>query len=244
MVKISDVTSDTFFNGRLRIKQDRAGYRFSIDAVILAHIAGENPGKQVLDLGTGCGIIPLILAYRHPEIRIVGVEVQPELAELAKGNITDNQMADRIRIQCRDLKTLTPDPALQPFDLVLGNPPFYPAQAGRINPNRQRAIARHEITVTLSDVVQTASRMLETNGRFLTLYPAERLAEVLTELAACKLEARMLRMIHMETGRPAKLFVVEGVKNAKSELTIRPPLVIYNKPGVYSAEAARMYEPC
>src|SRR5210317_2172391 len=124
LILMNFYTTDTFFNGKIRITQERAGYRFSIDAVLLANFAVPRSGDQVLELGTGCGIIPLILAYRQPQIEIYGVEVQAELAELAVSNVRENQLHDRISVICADMKSLRPAMTAGPVDLVVCNPPF------------------------------------------------------------------------------------------------------------------------
>ncbi|MBU0987479.1 MAG: methyltransferase, partial [Proteobacteria bacterium] len=133
------LTTDSFFNGRLQIRQPEHGYRFSIDAVLLAGHAAPQPQDLVLDLGTGCGIIPLILAYRNPKIKVYGVEVQQQLADLAGLNVKKNGMEDRIVVCCMDMKELPTDMIPGPMDLVVSNPPYRKALSGRLNPNRQRA---------------------------------------------------------------------------------------------------------
>ncbi|MBW2642213.1 MAG: methyltransferase [Deltaproteobacteria bacterium] len=133
------LTTDSLFNGSILVKQHGAGYRFSLDAVLLAQHARPSPDDTVLDLGTGCGIIPLILAYRHPKIIIYGVEVQKELADIATLNIAENGMEDRITIHCKDLKRLKQDMTCGPVDLVVTNPPYMKVASGRLNPNQQRA---------------------------------------------------------------------------------------------------------
>ena len=118
------LTQDSFFNGKVTVKQDRMGYRFSIDAVILAHRVRPKPGERIVDLGTGCGIIPLIVGYRHPGNPIYGVEIQKELADIADTNVRDNEMQGTIQIVCRDMQTIHPAMFKGPVDMVVSNPPF------------------------------------------------------------------------------------------------------------------------
>jgi tRNA1Val (adenine37-N6)-methyltransferase len=237
------LTSDTFFNGRIRIKQNRAGYRFSIDAVLIAGKTTPNPGDTVLDLGTGCGIIPLILAYRHPKIKIYGIEVQKQLADLATINVEENRLKDRITIHCMDMKKLKHDTTSGPVDMVVSNPPYRKAESGRINPDQQRAVARHEIKATLSDVVETARRMLRTAGRFVTVYPAERMADILIQMRSSGLEPKSLCTIHSDKHSDAKLIIVEGKKGGRPGLKIGSPLIIYRKDGSYTDEVQEMFKP-
>ena len=240
---MDDVTIDSVFQGRLQVKQGRGGYRFSIEAVILAHFAGPLTSEKVLDLGTGCGIIPLILSHRYEGISIHGVEIQPELARIAAENICDNGMRGRIRIHCCNMKQVTGDLISGPADLVICNPPFHQVVSGRLNPNRQRAIARHEIEVTLSELVETAARMLCEGGRFLTVYPVGRMTDMLSEMRRKGMEPKILRMVHPRENGPAKLFLVEGKKGGQPGMGVPPPLALYQAAGGYTDEAAGMFLP-
>ncbi|MBW2597557.1 MAG: methyltransferase, partial [Deltaproteobacteria bacterium] len=190
------MTTDSLFNGSIRVKQHGSGYRFSLDAVLLARHARPSPDHTVLDLGTGCGIIPLILAYRHPKIKIYGVEVQTELADIATLNIAENHMENRITIYCKDLKRLQQDMTSGPVDLVVTNPPYRKLESGRLNPNHQRAVAKHEIKATLFDVVETARRMLRTSGRFVIIHAAERMVDIIIQMRSAGIEPKYIRMIH------------------------------------------------
>ena len=240
---MDDVTIDSLFEGRLRVKQGRDGYRFSVDAVILAHFAGLLNSEKILDLGTGCGIIPLILSHRYESITIHGVEIQPELARIAAENIRENGLQDRIRIHCRDMKQMSRESISGPADVVTCNPPFHRLVSGRLNPNRQRAIARHEIKVTLSEIVETAARMLRDGGRFLTVFPVARLPDMLLEIRRSGMEAKILRMVHPRKNGPAKLFLLEGEKGGPPGLAEPPPLVLFREEGGYTDEAAGMFLP-
>jgi tRNA1Val (adenine37-N6)-methyltransferase len=236
-------TSDSFFNGRIEIRQDRSGYRFSIDAVLLAYHARPRSGDRVLDLGTGCGIIPLILAFRYPDIAIYGVEIQPEMSELADINVNNNRMQDRITILCRDMRELKSRMTAGPVDLVVCNPPYRKPQSGRLNPDQQRAVARHEIKATLPDLLMAARRMLRTGGKFTVIYPAERTVELFTQMHANGIEPKMLRMIHSSRETAAKLVLVEGAKGGRPGTSIAPPLFLYDENGEYTSEVLAMFEP-
>lgn len=237
------LTTDTFFNGRIQVKQNQSGYRFSIDAVMLAWHAEPRPGDTILDLGTGCGIIPMILSYRNPKIKIYGIEVQAELADIASLNVSENRMEDQIAILCMDMKTLKHELFSGPVDLVISNPPFRRANSGRINPDPQRAIARHEIKVTLDNVIETARRMLRTAGRFVMIYSAERLTDILTKMRSAAIEPKSIRMIHSTQNTDAKLILVEGKKGGRAGVKISPPLMIYRQNGSYSDEVEKMFMP-
>jgi tRNA1(Val) A37 N6-methylase TrmN6 len=243
IIKMKSLTTDSFFNGCIQVQQNRSGYRFSIDAVLLAWHADPNSNDTILDLGTGCGIIPMILAYRNPEVKIYGIEVQTELADIANLNITKNGMEDQITIFCRDMKTLKHEDTSGPVDLAVSNPPFRKSKSGRINPNQQRAIARHEIKTTLYDVVETARRMLKTSGRFVMVYPAGRMTDILTQMRASGIEPKSIRMVHSGKNTEAKMILVEGKKGGRSGLKIGSPLIIYQENGSYSDEIEKIFKP-
>ena len=237
------LTSDSFFNGRIQIRQDRTGYRFSIDAVLLAHHVRPRPGDRVLDLGTGCGIVPLILAFRHPDITIYGIEIQRELSDLGVFNVSNNRMLDRITILCQDMRKLKSTMIAGPVDLVVCNPPYRKSESGRLNPDHQRAVARHEIKATLPDVITAARRMLRTAGKFFVIYAAERAVELFTQMHANGIEPKMLRSIHSSRETAAKLVVVEGVRGGRPGTSIAPPLILYDEEGNYTPEVLHMFEP-
>jgi tRNA1Val (adenine37-N6)-methyltransferase len=246
MAKESDIetlTGETFFDGRLRVAQSRLGYRFSIDAVLLAHFVDPRAGQTLIDLGTGCGIIPLMLIFRHPHIRVWGVEIQPELVGLAVDNVRANHMADRIHIVQADMRTITPDLSAGPVDVVCSNPPYHRGRAGRINPDAQRAVARHEIAITLPALLQASRRVLKTGGCFVTIYPAERAAELIGHMRSVHLEPKRLRPVHSTGSTDARRVLVEGRAGGRPGLTIAPPLIVFREDGEYSAEVRRMLLP-
>jgi tRNA1Val (adenine37-N6)-methyltransferase len=236
-------TTDTFFNGRIQVKQNQAGYRFSIDAVLLAYQAAPRSGDKVIDLGTGCGIISLIMAYRNPDIAVFAVEVQAELAQLAICNVKDNHLQDRITVIGADMKAIKADMTAGPVDLVVCNPPYRRPGSGRINPENQRAVARHELKANLHDVIGSARRILKTAGRFVTIYTAERTAEIICRMRTDRIEPKYIRTIHSDACSEAKLILIEGVKDGNPGLKIAPPLIVYNENGDYTDEVQRMFEP-
>ena len=240
---MSPWTEDRFFNGAISIRQKKDGYRFSIDAVIAASGLEPKAGDTVVDLGTGCGIIPLILAYRYDDIRIVGVEIQSELAQLADFNRRQNHFEDRFDIVHADMRTLHLDQVNGPVQWVVCNPPFRRPNSGRINPNMERALARHEININLSQLMRTSKRLLKIGGRIVTIYPAERLVELFFEMRSHNIEPKSLRMIQSRINENAKLVMVKGVNGGRTGINIEPPLEIYNHEGEYSSEMKTMMKP-
>jgi len=239
---MKNLTTDSFFNGKIRVMQSRSGYRFSIDAVLLANTAQPREDDTVLDLGTGCGIIPLILAHYHPKIRIFGTEIQKGLADIALLNVDANHMAGRITIFQEDMKNLKPSMTGGPADMVISNPPYRKPGSGRVNPDQERAIARHEIRATLSDLVQTARRMLRISGHFVTIYPADRMTDLLTQMRNADIEPKSLRTVHSGKHTEAKLILAEGIRGARpGGIKIAPPLIIYGENGDYTDEVSEMF---
>ena len=165
------LSEDRFYGGRLVVCQHRNGYRFSIDAALLAAFVEMRPGARVVDLGCGCGIIALLLAYRFPASRVVGVEVQPALAALARDNAVRNGMGERMTVLEKDLRRVQRRHCGGEVDSVVANPPFRPAGSGRVNPDAERACARHEILGTMTDFAAAGRRLLNPGGRFAAVYP-------------------------------------------------------------------------
>lgn len=235
------LTHDHFFNGRIVLHQPRSGYRFSIDAVILSHWARPASGETVLDMGTGCGVIPIMLACRHPDIHLIGVEIQPSLADLAQRNVSENRMADRIRIVDKDVGLLSPADIGAPLDLVVTNPPYRKLDSGRINADSQRAVARHELKIDLETLLRSAWRLLRRSGRFCIIYPSNRTIDLVAAMRATGLEPKMLTMIHSKATSSARLVVVMGVKGGRPGIEIGPPLHIYNPDGTYTRTIDAMF---
>ncbi len=237
------LSTDSFFSGGVRMRQHRRGYRFSIDAVILAGCLHPRPGDTVVDLGTGCGIIPIVLAFRRPGVRVWGVEVQEPLAALAAENVRANGMQPRVSILAADLRDIGAEAFGGPVDWIVSNPPYRRERSGRINPNAQRAVARHEIAMTLSDLVAAARRMLKTGGRLVVIYAAERIADLLFQMRSERIEPKWLRSIHSDRKSNARLILVEGVKNGGPGAALAPPLIIYDENGNYSKEICQLISP-
>jgi len=234
------LTSDTFLNGRLTVYQHKTGYRFSIDAILLAGYVRPKAGDRLIDLGCGCGVITLILAYRYPDLQLFGIEIQPTLSGLARKNVVKNKMRDRIWILQRDITTISQKESHGPVDIVVCNPPFGRIRAGRINPNNERALARHEIKMTLKDITAAARRMLRTGGRFFIIFPAERITDLFCQMRADRIEPKRMRTVHSYPTDPARRILVEGVAGGQAGTSMDSPLVIYHTGGNYTDEVQRL----
>lgn len=238
---MESLTRDTFFNGNIVLNQPKSGYRFSIDAVLLAHLAFEQSGHTVLDLGSGCGVIPIMLAYRSPLRHIIGVEIQPGLCNFARSNVAANKMSGRIHILEKDMRRLEPVEVNGPVDLVVSNPPYRKLGSGRINVDSQRAVARHEVEVDLETVLTTAGRLLKKSGRFCIIYPSSRLVDLVATMRATRLEPKFLTMIHSRASSSARLVAVTGVKDGRPDVEIGPSLTLYHDDGSYTKTVTAMF---
>jgi tRNA1Val (adenine37-N6)-methyltransferase len=226
----------------MSIRQPEKGYRFSIDAVLLADFAAAVCGRSVLDLGTGCGIVLLLLARLCPCLRHgVGVEIQRDLWEVARRNFEENGFEGVLAAVHGDFRE--PQPELSPgaFDLVVSNPPFRRLGEGRRNPDPQKEIARHEARCTLADVFGAAVRTLSAQGRFAMIGRPERLAEILSCASTAGIFPERLRFVHPYADRPANLVLFTGNRSRPSELSVLPPLAVYDSSGRYHSEMERIY---
>ncbi len=239
---MDDLTTESLFNGRITIRQPASGYRYAIDAVILAHAAALKPGARACDIGTGCGIIPLVMAYRDPAIKeIIGIEIQPRLAGIAGSNVLRNRMESRIRIICHDAKNLTPEDTKGKFDRIVCNPPHQPQNAARVNPAMEKALARHEIALTLEDLLSAAGRLLVPDGGLMMIYPASRIADVLYRMRERGIAPKALRFVHTAMGKDAKRVIVEGVLGGGPGTTVTSPLFLTDDKGRNTPELDAMF---
>jgi len=218
-----DESLDEFMGGRLRLIQSQKGYRFSIDAVLLSQFVTVKPGDTVVDLGTGCGIIGLILLLTRPVRSVFGLEIQPYLADLAVRNAVLNGFRNRMSVIVGDMRH--PPFAPRKTDLVVCNPPYRKGLSGRMNPDSEKAIARHEVKASLGDVLRTASGILKPKGRLAMIYPAVRLVDAFLEMRSIGLEPKRIRVIYPRMDSEAKLVLIEASLRGRGGLKLLPPLM-------------------
>jgi len=223
----ADETLDDFAGGTIRIIQKKRGYRFSVDAPLLARFISLRDPSRILDLGTGCGVLPLLLARRFPLSRFYAIEISPELTDLARRNILINNAADRIFLLRGDIRRLSHFLRPGTFDAVIANPPYRPLSTGRINPDPQKAMARHEIGLTLTDLLKAAAHALKVRGRWFVIYPAWRQVSLLTLCRQYRLEPKRLQPVHSFPEKEAEWVLLEAVYGGKEELHCLPPFVLY-----------------
>lgn len=237
------VSRDTLFSGKLFCLQHRDGYRYSLDAILLAHFISPKPQEKILDLGSGCGIVSLLIAYRWPSVSICALEIQRNLVVLIDQNRKINHFEKRIEVIEGDFVEIGGLIRAGGFDRVVCNPPYGKIGCGRKNPGAEQAIARHEIRASLADVVNAAFYALKNGGRAAFIYPAGRFAALMACLKEKGLEPKRLQPVYSYPGDLARLVLVEAVKDGGEEVAILPPFYVYESPGgEYSPEMARLYQ--
>lgn len=234
-------TLDRFLSGNIKILQKKRGYRFSIDSILLADFIRVKDGQKVVDLGTGSGVIPIILATRVKSTEVWGVEIQGELAEMAERNVEMNNLQGRVHIVKDDARNLADRMGSEEFDVVLTNPPYRKIRSGRLNVQSEKAIARHEIKGSLADMAKLAFHLLRPKASFYFVYPAGRIADLITCVRESHLEPKRLRFIHPNVGRVAQLVLVEAIKRGGPGVEIHPPLFIHDSNDQYSEEMQSIY---
>lgn len=239
-----ELTADRLFSGKLVCLQHRDGYRFSVDAVLLAHFTRPRAGEKVLDLCAGCGVISLILKYRQPQLALTAFELQPQLAELIRRNARINNFQDSLAVIEGDCNRMREYVAAGSFDRVVCNPPYRKARSGRVNFAGEEALARHELRLDLAAVLGAVSCALKTRGRADLVYPAPRAAGLLAAMKASGLEPKKIQVVYSYPDSEGKLVLVEAVKGGGEELAVLPPFYLYTEPhGAYTPEMAALYHP-
>ncbi len=223
-------TLDSICGGEVQVLQRRMGYRFTLDPILLAYFAVYEGGAhrgRLMDLGTGSGIIPLVLAKRLGRRDITALELQPRLYSLAERNVYLNRCEQQVTLVQGDLRQVDELFAAGSFSHVLCNPPYRACTTGRSSLTIEKAIARHEVACSLRDVARAARFLLAQRGGLCVVYPAARFAELATVLREHRLEPRTMRMVHSRADRPAKLVLLHAVKGGRADLTVLPPLVLH-----------------
>jgi len=233
---------DDLGRGGLRIIQHPGRFPFAVDPVLLAHFVTVRPRERILDLGTGSGVIPLLLAAQYPEAVVTGLELQAEIAEMASRSVRLNALQHQIRVDCGDYRSVRALYGHGRFDVVTMNPPYREVGRGAVSPDEVRAAARHELEGSLSETVQSAAVAVRFGGRVALVYLAERLADLMMALRHQRLEPKRIRFVHPRAGRRANLLLLEAVKGGGAGLSIEPPLVVYTDGQSFSPEMQAIYD--
>ena len=240
LVKENERVDDLQRNG-YHIIQKRNGFCFGMDAVLLAGFARVNPGERAIDLGTGTGIIPILLEARYEGEHYTGLEIQEEVAEMARRSVRLNGLEDKVDIALGDIKEASVRFGRAQFDVVTSNPPYMNDAHGLKNPDLPKAIARHEVLCTLDDVVREAAGLLKPGGRFYMVHRPHRLIEIINTLTKYKLEPKRMKLVHPFVDKDADMVLMEAVRGGKSMIKVEAPPVVYKEQGVYTDEIYSIY---
>lgn len=234
------VSDDLLFDGKLICRQHVAGYRFSIDSVLLAHFAKVRKNEQILDLGTGCGVIGLVIGYLHRDrqVNITGIEMQPELVTLARDNIAANGFTDEFTVKQGNVSDIKSSILPESFSLVTLNPPFYAPGSGRVSLNQEAMAARHQDSQGLDGFIRAAAYGVKNRGKIAVVYPADQTAELLSCFYNYRIAPKEIRFVYSyPESDQASLVLLEGIKNGGRGLKVRAPCYIYQfRNGPYSIE--------
>lgn len=232
---------DDLFRNNYKIIQNTKNFCFGMDAVLLSSFAKVKEGENVLDLGTGTGIIPILLEAKTKGKHFFGLEIVEESACMAKRSVELNQLQNKIEIVVGDIKEASNIFGAASFDVVTTNPPYMTDSHGLLNPNMEKAIARHELLCTLEDVIRESSKLLKTNGRFYMVHRPFRLAEIIVVMKKYKLEVKHMRFVHAFIDKEPNMVLIEAMKGGKPRVTVDSPLIVYKEPGVYNEEIYEIY---
>lgn len=224
-----------------KIIQRTDGFCFGMDAVLLSGFASVKEGEQVLDLGTGTGIIPILLEAKTGAAHLTGLEIQEEVADMAARSVAYNHLEEKISIVQGDIKEAGRIFGPASFDVVTSNPPYMNDAHGLKNPDRKKAIARHEVLCTLDDVVREAAKVLKPGGRFYMVHRPHRLIEIISALTGYKLEPKRMKLVHPFVNKEANMVLIEAVKGGRSMIKVEAPVIVYREPGVYTDEIYEIY---
>lgn len=243
MLKDGERIDDLDLKG-LRIIQNPEWFCFGIDAVLISDFSKAKRTDRVVDLGSGTGIIPLLMYGRYEPSEIIGVEIQDEVSDMAKRSITMNNLDERIRIYKGDIKDCFNSIGINSFDVAVSNPPYQKPNCALVNPHDKKAISRHEILISLDELIFSASRLLKGGGKFYMIHRPERLKDIIISLDKNKFTPKRMRFVHPYPGKKPTMVLIESAKAGGEFLNIEEPLYVYNEDGTYSDEINRIYGRC
>ena len=232
---------DNLHRNNYHIIQNPQKFCFGMDAVLLSSFAKVYSDEKVLDLGTGTGIIPILLEAKTKGKHFTGLEIQEDMVDMAQRSIAMNKQGNKINIKLGDIKEASKIFGKVSFDVVTSNPPYMNYMGGMKNSSKSKAIARHEILCTLEDVIRESSMVLKQRGRFYLVHKPHRLVEIINLLSKYKLEAKRLRFVHPYLNKEANMVLIESVKTGGPNLIVEPPLVVYKEPNIYTDEIYEIY---
>lgn len=232
---------DDLLTHELKIIQSDEVFCFSMDAVLLARFASVPKRGRVMDLCTGNGAIPLIMSTRSSEAVLEGLEIQERLYDMASRNVLLNGLEKRIRIVCGDVREAVSLFGCGQYDLITCNPPYLPKASGEVNERDHFAIARHELLLTLEDVIRVSSQLLKNGGKLALVHRATRLIDIVTLMRQYRIEPKKMRFVHPRRHAEPNMVLIEGTRNGRPELRIQPPLIVYEQGEEYCEELYQIY---
>ena len=232
---------DELHRNGYKIIQDKGRFCFGMDAVLLSGFARVKPGEKVLDLGTGTGIIPILLEAKTDGEHFTGLEIQPESADMASRSVAYNDLQDKIDIVVGDIKDASQRFGASSFDVITTNPPYMIGQHGIRNDQDAKAIARHEILCDLDDILRESAKMLKPSGRFYMVHRPFRLAEIFSKMIEYRIEPKRMQLVYPFVDKEPNMVLIDAVRGGNSMVRIEAPLVIYDTPGVYTQEILDIY---
>lgn len=240
LLKENERIDDLQRNG-YRIIQDPERFCFGMDAVLLSGFAAVKDGARVLDLGTGTGIIPILLAAKTGAVHLTGLEIQADSADMARRSVALNGLEEKIDIVTGDIKEAGRIFDAASFDVITCNPPYMIGRHGLKNPEDAKAIARHEILCTLEDVAEQTAKLLKPGGKFFLVHRPFRLAEIMVTLKKYKLEPKRMQLVYPFVDKEPNMVLLEAARGGRPRMTVEKPLIVYREPGVYMAEIYDIY---
>jgi tRNA1Val (adenine37-N6)-methyltransferase len=225
----------------IKVYQNNRGYRFSVDSLLLYSFVKVKYAFRIADLGAGSGIIGLLLSGKYPNATVKLVELQKSLYHLAEKNIKLNGLEDRVKAVCADIKEIKINEPSLSYDLIVSNPPFRKPGSGLLSLGEEKAVARHELRLTFSDLAEAAAHLLKPGGRFSLIFHPERLPEIMAILRSNRLEPKRMRFVHNDPGAVSKIVLIESVKDGRPGVKVENPLFVYTGSGEYTAEVKEMY---
>lgn len=237
----TDERIDDLQRNGYRIIQKKNGFCFGMDAVLLSGFARVKAGETAVDLGTGTGIIPILLEAKTEGRHFTGLEIQEEFAKMAARSVRLNGLEDRVEIVQGDIREASRLFGKASFDVVTSNPPYMNDSHGLKNPDLPKAIARHEVLCTLEDVVREAALLLKPGGRFYMVHRPHRLAEIISVLREYRLEPKRMKLVHPFVDKEANMVLIEAVRGGRSMMKVEAPVIVYREPGVYTDEIYTIY---
>lgn len=232
---------DDLQTGGYYLIQDPGRFCFGIDAVLLSSFAKVKKGESALDLGTGNGIIPILLEAKNEGVFYGGLEIQEKSADLARRSVLYNGLEEKIQIKTGDIKEAAAIYGAASFEVITVNPPYMIGDHGVKNVNEAKYIARHEVFCTLADILRQSRKLLKEKGRFYMVHRPFRLPEILKTMCDCGIEPKRMRLVHPYVDKEPNMVLVEGMKNGRPRMQVEPPLIVYEKDGSYTEEILRMY---